>query len=386
MFPRFVMPRSLNGFSHVLAFPLLLAAGTLSAAEPAGYLEKAKEVSASVVERFELPDSKLYAEEEGRAEPDMMWGNGVMFSALVGAARHDAGYRRRMHDFFEAMDAYWDDEVKIPGYEPTRTKGGNDKYYDDNAWMVLTFLEAWHLTGRSGYRRRAAEALEFVLSGWDDEMGGGIWWHEGHKDESKNTCANAPAALGCFRLARTEKGRKQAELDAWGDRIVVWTVETLQDRDGLFSDAIKVPSGRINHGKLTYNSALMLRCFLALHTRTGKAFYLNEARRIADASEVLRNRDTGAYRDHAKWSHLMVEAELELYRRTGEEKFLDRARATVDEHYRRWKRKPSGVLITEASLMRELWLMADLETEHGRAFWEKLDGKPASPSGVRDDR
>lgn len=339
------------------------------------YRERAAEVTKSLQARFALRRSDLYSAEAGKREPEMMWGNGVMFSAVVGAARHDPAYESTMRKFFEAMDAYWDDEVKIPGYEPTRTKGGNDKYYDDNAWMVLTFLEAFHLTGEARYRRRAAETLEFVLSGWDEEAGGGIWWHEQHKDGSKNTCSNAPAALGCFLLARVEKEKHAKELNDWGDRITVWTVEKLQARDGLFHDALKVESGRINRGKLTYNTGVMLRCFLALHARTGEAYYLDEAERIARAAQALCRRSTGAYRDPEKWAHLMVEADLELYRLTGGKYLLERARKTTEAHYEAWKREPSGKLIDEASLARELWLLADLETAEGRAFWRKLDGR-----------
>ncbi len=82
-----------------------------------------------------------------------MWGNGVMFSALVATARHDpAAYRTVMSRFFSSLDRYWDAKVKPLGYEPWPTKGnGNDKYYDDNEWMALTFLEAYELTGEVKY-------------------------------------------------------------------------------------------------------------------------------------------------------------------------------------------------------------------------------------------
>ncbi len=155
-----------------------------------------------------------------------MWGNGVMFSALVGAARHEPGrYRPVMEKFFDAMDGYWDSKVKIPGYEPGQTSGnGNDKYYDDNAWMVLTFLEAYELTHRPHYLKRAAETLDFVLSGWDDAGGGGIWWHEQHKGGGKNTCANAPAAVGCLWLAKLRDARAAAPLNDKAQAIVTWTV------------------------------------------------------------------------------------------------------------------------------------------------------------------
>lgn len=133
-----------------------------------------------------------------KRDPEFMWGNGVMFSALVAATRHDPEkYRPRLDRFFASMDRYWDNKARVPGYEPSPTPGnGSDKYLDDNQWMVITFTEAYELTGDAKYLERANQTLRFSLSSWDDQLAGGIWWHEGHKDAS-DACSNAPAAVAC---------------------------------------------------------------------------------------------------------------------------------------------------------------------------------------------
>lgn len=342
-------------------------------AQPATHLPQATEVMASIQEHFWDRKSGLYASESGGKEPDLIWGSGVMFSAVVGAARHDRKYHTVMRKFFEGMEAYWDKAAKIPGYEPARTQGGHDKYYDDNAWMVLTFLEAYELSGESRYLKRAEETLEFVVSGWDEVAGGGIYWHEQKKGDGKNTCVNAPAALGCFRLARWEKEPSAAKWNALGDKITVWTVKTLQGENGLFWDNINAKTGAINKGQLTYNSGLMLRVMLSLYDRTGEQFYLEEALRMGKAANSMLGSSTGAYRDPIKWSHLMVEADLELYRATGDKTFYQRAVNNADHHYAEWKKSPAKDLITQASLARELWLIVDHETPVGREFWKKSD-------------
>lgn len=356
------------------------AAGLLSSAvaEPAGHRERAAEVMESIQKNFWDRKSGLYASKSGGKDPEMIWGCGVMFSALVGASRHDRSYRPVMRKFFDAMDAYWDIEAKIPGYEPARTRNGNDKYYDDNAWMVLTFLEAYELTGESRYLKRAEETLEFVVSGWDEEAGGGIWWHEQRKNGDKNTCVNAPAALGCFRLACHVREADAKRWNEFGDKIMVWTVKTLQAPNGLFSDAIKVETGQINHAQLTYNAGLPLRAFLSLHARTGEQYYLDEALRMGKAADGLLDHGTGAYRDPEKWAHLMVEADLELYRWTKDDRYLKRAVRSTDHHYEKWKQSPAPDLITQASLARELWLLVDHQTPVGRKFWEDADKLPAA--------
>ena len=156
-------------------------------------------------------------------------------------------------------------------------------------------------------------------------------------------------------------------------KIVAWTVKTLQADDGLFDDRMVVASGEVKRGKLTYNSALMLRALLGLYQADGKKEYLEQAQRIAKAADWFLNRRTGVYRDAVQYSHFMVEADLDLYRTTKEEYLLKRAKRNVDAFYEKWKAKPPDDMISNAAIARVLWLMAETETDAGRA----------SPAGSR---
>ena len=325
-----------------------------------------------------MPERALYRQAIGKNDPEMIWGGGVLFSMLAGAARHEpATYREDLLRYFKGLDAHWDTAVKIPGYEPCPTRGnGNDKYYDDNAWMVLVFTEAYYLTDDAAMARRAYDTLKFVISGWDDTLGGGIWWHQGHKDGTKNTCSNAPAAVGCLMLAKLRPDRRKAMTDK-ALEIVQWTRRTFQDDDGLYMDSIKAETRRMNRVKLTYNSALMLRAELMLHQATGDEAHLREANRIGRAAADLCHRGTLVYRDAPKWAHLMVEADLELHRHTGDPQLLARARANADAYYQRWQTERQRMkLIDQASVARTLWLVVDAETAAGREFWKKVDAGP----------
>jgi len=335
---------------------------------------RAAEVMDHIQKNFWDEKRNLYFTAIDKHEPDMIWGNGVMFSALVAGSRHDPRHRPVMRKFFEAMNGYWDDKARVPGYEPAPTAGnGHDKYYDDNAWMVLTFVEAYELTHEPRYSKRAVETLNFVLSGLDHEGGGGVWWHESHRDGTKNTCANGPAAVGCFEVAKFRDAKSSAELIAQGAAIVDWTVKNLQAQNGLFSDSKNIATGAVNRDQLTYNAALMLRAFLGLHHHTGKPEYLAEAKRIGKAAEGLLDSKNGAYRDAVKWSHLMTEADLQLYRVTKEDYLLQRAKKNGEVHYAAWKAEPPKDLLANASIARELWLLADAETKVGQDFWSAVD-------------
>jgi uncharacterized protein YyaL (SSP411 family) len=352
-----------------------VSVGVLRAAEQNAYAAKAREVTEHVRKTFYDPKTGVYLKALTIQKPDYVWLQSVMFANLVAAARNDPKtYRPALDKYFAALESYWDAKVKIPGYEPAPTRGnGHDKYYDDNAWLVITFLEAYETNHNPRYLARADQTLRFVLSGWDDEAGGGIWWHQLHKDGTKNTCANGPAAVGCLRLAKFREGATAAALVEQARKIVEWTVSKLQDKDGLFDDRVVVASGEVKRGKLTYNSALMLRAMLGLYRATGKKAYLDGAERIGKAADRFLDRDTGVYRDAVRYSHFMVEADLELYRATGDEHLLERAKKNADALYDRWKAQPPDDMISSAAIARVLWLMAETETDAGRAFWRQAD-------------
>ncbi|MGH7131360.1 MAG: glycoside hydrolase family 76 protein [Phycisphaerales bacterium] len=338
-------------------------------------MEAAKTVTAAIQKDFFNEKTGLYAQSLSKREPEFMWGNGVMFSALVAAARHEPGtYRPVLERFFAGMDRYWDAKAKAPGYEPSPTNGnGHDKYYDDNQWMVITFMEAYDLTGEAKYLERARQTLAFCLSGWDEELGGGIWWHEGHKGGCKNTCANAPAAVACLSVGRAGEEAGRAENVEWARKLVKWTNEHLQDGDGLFFDNQRVSDGRIDKRKFTYNTALMLRANLGLYRATGEGAFLAEAKRIGAACDGFVKKETGTYRDSPRFTHLLVEADLELYRGTGDAGVLARARKNGEAAWKRWQTSPPKELIEQAAIARLLWLLADQETEVGRVFWERAE-------------
>ena len=339
---------------------------------------------AEIQRDFWNPQTGFYSDKPNAKDRVMAWGAGVMFSALAGAARNDPEhYRSVMRRYFTTLDAYWDRKQPLGGYEPLPSDGnGNDKYYDDNEWLALSFLEAYADTGDVSYSRRAAETVKFVLSGWDEtHLKGGIWWHEARekKVREKNTCANAPAAVACLRLARISPTAPAKDLRTMAQKIVVWTAGTLQLPSALFADSKNIDNESMNQAALTYNSALMVRAYLGLYRLSGQTADLQKAQRIAVAANTLLDGQTGAYRDHKKWGHLMVEADLELYRTTKEPYLLQRARKTTDEYYEQWKSQGPVDLISAASVARVLWLMADMDTDAGRAFWKAEDAPNPLP-------
>ena len=103
----------------------------------------------------------------------------------------------------------------------------------------------------------------------------------------------------------------------------------------------------------------MLRANLALYRQSHDQKYLDEATRIAKAADWFLDKTTHVYRDPLKWSHFMVEADLDLYRTTHEEYLLRRARTNADAYFAAWKKSPPPDMMSNVATARILYLMAE---------------------------
>lgn len=165
--------------------------------------------------------------------------------------------------------------------------GESDRFYDDNVWLVLDFCESYRLTKNPEYLKKSIETWNFVISGWDSELGGGIYWCE-QKKESKNTCSNAPGSVLALKLYEATKDTSYFN---WGVRIYNWTKTNLQDPDDYLYFDNKSLSGKIGRQKYTYNSGQMLQAAAMLYRLTGKKMYLDDAQQIARSAITYFTQD-----------------------------------------------------------------------------------------------
>jgi len=297
--------------------------------------------------------------------------------ALCAAARMEPqAYLPRVKAYAAGLRTYRTTYHDRPGLDVNPPPKTPDRYYDDNAWICLSLLEAYELTGDAKDLALAMDAYNFLMSGEDSStLGGGIYWHE-DKTQTKNACSSGPAMLASLKLY--ELTGEQKYLDA-AKRLYGWTRAHLQDEDGLVFDSIATADGAINRQKFTYNSATLLRAACGLYLATGEKAYLDEAERIARAAErrFVRGRD-GAVVGAGKLGVKLVEAFLELYQVDGDEhwrQIVGRCLAAVrtlrneDGRYPQdWQRGRieagmSARLIDQAAPARAYWVAA----EHGVA-------------------
>ncbi|PXV61037.1 glycosyl hydrolase family 76 [Dysgonomonas alginatilytica] len=153
----------------------------------------------------------------------------------------------------------------------------SDRFYDDNVWLGIDFTDIYMLTKEEAYLKKAKLIWDFVISGSDDKLGGGIYWCE-QKKESKNTCSNAPGAVFAFKLF---KATNDSTYFFQGKNLYQWTKEHLQDStDYLYFDNVKL-NGSVGKEKYAYNSGQMMQAAALLYNLTNDKQYLEDAQNIA---------------------------------------------------------------------------------------------------------
>jgi hypothetical protein len=101
---------------------VLLAQGLMVPVARADYSDKATAVTDYIQREFYDQKAGLYrpaAPVDPKVLPyDFMWANGVQFSALVGATRHNPQrYRPILDTFSNSLKRYWDEAAPVPGFD-----------------------------------------------------------------------------------------------------------------------------------------------------------------------------------------------------------------------------------------------------------------------------
>ena len=235
------------------------------------------------------------------------------------------------------LNQYLDTIRKPPGYQSYIVFAGkSDRYYDDNIWLALDFCETYTITGKTEYLKRSINTWRFVLSGWDEKLGGGIYWCE-QKKQSKNTCSNAPASVLAFKLFEVTH---DSSFFNWGLRIYNWTKNNLQDTtDYLYFDNINL-AGKISNRKYTYNSGQMLQAASLLYKLTRNNAYLEEARHIAKSSIEYFTKDYTTqegkiirlFNNTGNWFNcILFRGFKELYNLDGNKEFISVYQDNMDQ-------------------------------------------------------
>jgi uncharacterized protein YyaL (SSP411 family) len=290
----------------MVACAAILGAGSASAQKPStaptseDYGQRAEQFYKKVWTCYRVPkhglfseyypqqhnDTLTYMQQENvtSKEVSYLWPFSGLFtstSVLMQLPGKKKTYQSYLDSMVSAIEKYRDTSRHPAAYQayPAYLEKV-DRYYDDNGLVGIDYLQAYQVAPRPEYLAKAKDAFRFILSGWSDQLGGGVTWLEGHGDQ-KPACSNGMATLLALKLYGATKDKNYLD---WGKRFYTWMYKNLRDSAGLYVNDRKTADGSLNKTYWTYNSGSMLEAAVLLYKFTGDKAYLSEAQRIAAAS------------------------------------------------------------------------------------------------------
>jgi len=219
--------------------------------------------------------------------------------------------RQYMSGVVNAINQYYNDAAPAPAYQDYVTSERlSSRFFDDNQWIAIAYLDAYNRNKKPLYLEKAKMIYEhMVKAGLDTVAGGGLYWKEGQMD-TKNTCSNGPGILVALQLYKVTKEQKYLDLAL---ALYAWTNKYLQAPEGIYYDAIKIPSLKIDKAFYTYNTGTMLQSNVLFYQITEDKKYLAEAERIAVAGKAHFFKD-GKLPSNYWFNAVMLRGYAELYK------------------------------------------------------------------------
>ncbi|MGV3588193.1 MAG: glycoside hydrolase family 76 protein [Adhaeribacter sp.] len=265
-----------------LIFCLFLA--NILQAQP-DYKSRIKRIHENIYEVFYVPATGYFTETNVKSKNDNPFSYLWPLCGLIQATNEMEQLepsKKYMEPVVKAINQYYNPNPPAPGYQAMIFKAKPDtRYIDDNQWIGIAYMDAYARTKNKKYLTLAEEIYRFMLTGYDQASGGGLYWRENDKT-TKNTCSNGPGIILALQLYQATKQQQYLKL---AQDLYTWTNKYLLAPEGVYYDAIKLPSLKIDSAIYTYNTGTMLQSNVMLYTITKNKKYLQEAQRIAQAAE-----------------------------------------------------------------------------------------------------
>ncbi|RUT72158.1 glycosyl hydrolase family 76 [Flavobacterium cupreum] len=220
--------------------------------------------------------------EKAAKEVSFLWPFSGMTSAVNILYKIDKKkYNTSLKNLIEAQKQYRDTIRKPIGYQayPTRLEK-SDRYYDDNGLVGIDYIEAYSNTKQKSYLKDAKEVFEFIISGWNSDLEGGVTWLEGIYDQ-KPACSNGKATVLALKIYEQTKDKYYLD---WGLKFYNWMHSHLKAEENIYWNDMKTADRSVLKTAWTYNTGTMLQAAVSLYKITGNKMYLNEAQSLAEGS------------------------------------------------------------------------------------------------------
>lgn len=327
--------------------------------------EMAQAVYASVIKEFYREEDGGYFREfapvrEMDRKSCFLWSyfavTGMMYYAVKAGMDILPFYKKQIDGFkFYRSGPIGDGMVKYHSERgDTENAGYGPCFFDDNIWVARNYLFAYELLEESRYLEEAERIVNYIYTGWNQELGGLVWNENGltpggtRQELERGLSANACCIIVNARLYQLTK--RQEYLD-WAGKFYAFC-STVRDPDtGIYYNGVhtqivdgKRKAGPVNRDLYGYNSGSMILADLLLYEITGEAGYLSDAHAAAEAAHhafLRKDKKTGLYyyKDFDWFTAILVEGyhALAAYGKDGEMPYvetLDKAAAYAWDAFR----------------------------------------------------
>lgn len=278
---------------------------------------RAKEVFDLINKQYKLPNG-LYKEsnptQSGDPSISYLWPYVGLVSgaATLTQAGYDIGFIS-LADNYQKYYRTGANGNNIGGYGSSTngTTGGGTRFYDDNAIVGISLMEAYNITKEQRFLDRSAQIVKFLESGFDNLLGGALWWNEdekniaGNGNSNKPACSNGFATLFLLEYFAACPQAEKASVLSFAKKEYAWLKANLRDpSDKCYWNDMNT-AGEINKTKWTYNTGVMIQNGVRLYRITGEQVYLDDAIESAQGSydSFVRSRNNLAlaFPDHDPW-------------------------------------------------------------------------------------
>lgn len=216
--------------------------------------------------------------------------------------------------------------------------GRGDCFFDDNIWVARNYLRAYEILGDAWYLEEAIRVNNWVLSGWNNTLGGLVWSENGLLDTAneqhleRGLSANACAIMVNGTLSQlVESPEEKVFYLDWAERFYTFckkmqnTPKSYDYWNGIHTVIVNGErrDGDINRVHYAYNSGSMILANLVMYECTDdaaeKEAYMTDAIRTAAAAKTTFYRydpltKTRYFQGDPWFAAILCEAYYELYK------------------------------------------------------------------------
>lgn len=227
-------------------------------------------------------------------------------------------------------------------------------FFDDNIWVARNYLFAYEVFKKDEYLQEAEKIVNYIYTGWNDELGGLVWNENGLTDAgTEQELERGLSANACCIIINALLHKltgKEGYLD-WAFRFYDFCKKTQDAETKIYYNGIHTlicngvrMAGEVNKDLYSYNSGSMILADLLLYELTQKEEYREDAFLTAKAAHeafLRRDEKTGLsyYKDFVWFVAILAEGYDALSRLDADKvepfiKTLENSLAYAAAHYR----------------------------------------------------